>query len=225
MRTLLSVPVVLLPPRYRGRSQGADLVPAAILAGALQALGGVALLVLLYLLYSGARTKELAGVMLAKGADTDLHAMAGMGFSVTLEYLFRPQTLLLLYFIVEGVARVGAALASQEVIGTLPLYLVAWAHGWLVKKKEERALPPLAADQVERVTGAAHTLRIASCRPKEHWDHLMTVEYEDELLEVMSERPGTGARPYVYFLRPKPEGKVVRGLHHYRPDETPQKRE
>jgi hypothetical protein len=222
MRTLLSIPMVLLPPRYRGRAQGADLEGAAVAAGAVQALGCVSALIVLYIVYFDARMQEVAGAFLEGGVEGALGGrgvQAGMGTVVTLEYIFRPQSLALIYFTAEGVVRVAAALASSEIIGTLPLYLVGWTHAWLEKKKEDLAKPALVMDEVERVTGAAHTLRIASCRPKPHWDHLMTVSYEEELFEIMAEKKGRPERPFVYFLRPKPEGKVVRGLHHYQPEE------
>ena len=48
----------------------------------------------------------------------------------------------------------------------------------------------------------------------------MTVSYEDQLYEVASQEEGTPPRRFVYLLRPKPDHKVVRGLHHYDPEEA-----
>lgn len=226
--TLLGIPLVLLPPRYRGRAQGADLVGAALAAGALQALGCVAALVLLYVMYFDARVQAMAGQFVAGGVDDALGGrgvQAGMGAVVTLEYLLRPQSVALIYFASEGVVRVAAALASQEIIGTLPLYVVSWVHGAVARRAAEHALGPKIGDEVERVEAADHTLRIASCRCKPNWNGLMTVSYQDELLEVVREERGEKPRPFVYLLRPKPEGKVVRGLHHYAADEALRKEE
>jgi hypothetical protein len=82
---------------------------------------------------------------------------------------------------------------------------------------------PRVADVVERPGTPDGQLRIASCRPKPTWDHLMTVKYEDEFYEVGTEKMGTPPRPYVYLLRKLPQGKAIRSLHHYRPEESLEK--
>ena len=62
-------------------------------------------------------------------------------------------------------------------------------------------------------------LRILTCRLRPNWNHLMTISYQDELYEIVRQEQGTKPRQFRYLLRRKPEGKVVRGLHHYSPDE------
>jgi hypothetical protein len=47
----------------------------------------------------------------------------------------------------------------------------------------------------------------------------MTVSYRDELYEIIGEAHAAKPRPWIYLLRKKPEGKVVRGLHVYAADE------
>ena len=67
---------------------------------------------------------------------------------------------------------------------------------------------------------------------RDTWDHLTTIEYEGEFYELAETclpcpsgrraQAGLAAqppRPYLYRLRPISPGKVIRGLHHYRPDE------
>lgn len=137
-----------------------------------------------------------------------------------LEYIFTPRGVVLGYFALEGVARFVIGLASGEAVGTLPLHLLAWVQERRERKHAERALGPLVADTVDRGDGRAYDLRIASCRPKPNWDRLMTVAYEDTFYEVAGERQGNPPRRFVYLLRKMPQGKVIRGLHHYRPDEA-----
>jgi hypothetical protein len=65
-----------------------------------------------------------------------------------------------------------------------------------------------------------YDLLIASCRPKEGWNHLMTVTYQGQLYEVTHHEQGGPPRRFLYHLKGKPEGKVVRGLYHYDPAEV-----
>ncbi|MGE5110620.1 MAG: hypothetical protein ACM3JB_07185 [Acidobacteriaceae bacterium] len=52
----------------------------------------------------------------------------------------------------------------------------------------------------------------------------MTVSYQDQLYEITdymyveSENP----RRHLYYLRPAPAHKIVRGIHHYDPQEVMQ---
>ncbi|HXV61771.1 MAG TPA: hypothetical protein VEK15_13830, partial [Vicinamibacteria bacterium] len=52
------------------------------------------------------------------------------------------------------------------------------------------------------------------------WDGLMTVVYQDEHYEVAGYETGARPRPHIYLLRKIPEGKVIRAMHPYRPDEV-----
>lgn len=103
---------------------------------------------------------------------------------------------------------------------SLPARIVAWVGSRRAQTQAEKELPPLVPDLVDRVQGEKYELRILSCRPKHFWDHLMTVEYEDVYYEVIGEQPGHPSYPYVYLLRKLPQGKAIRALHHYNPDET-----
>jgi hypothetical protein len=136
-----------------------------------------------------------------------------------LEYVFTPTALVLSYLIVEGVIRLLVGLVTGEAIGLFVLYPFAWAHAALTGWKAERALGPLLADRVERGDGKEFDLRILSCRPKRHWDRLMTISYEEVFYEVAGQEEGRPPRRFVYLLRRMPEHKVVRGIHHYDPNE------
>ena len=126
----------------------------------------------------------------------------------------RIQTVLL-YFSAEGLARFAAAFATEEILPTLPLWLIAKLLSHHEAKKAEAALPPLVPDLLEHISQEDCTLRIATCRPRHNWNTSITLRIEGELYEIAREDAGDAARPFVYVLRPAPEHKVVRGLHEY----------
>lgn len=134
------------------------------------------------------------------------------------EYLIRPVSLALMYFAIEGVVRWIAPVVQGETIGTMPLQLVAWAHEGLLRERRRRDLGPSVEDEVQTGSGKDFQLRIASCRPKA-WTRLTTVSYQNKLYELEREEMGAAPRRFIYVLRIRPEGKVIRGLHHYDPQE------
>ena len=142
---------------------------------------------------------------------------ASIGPAASLEFFFSWQGLLLAFFFVDGAIRLLAALAGQSV-GTIPLYVVAWLDGWRQRRARKKDELPLVPDLVEASDGDG--LRISSCRTRKNWDKWMTVIVEERLYEIAGAEITTPPRPYVYVLRPKPESKVVRGLHRYHPDEV-----
>ena len=139
---------------------------------------------------------------------------------VTAEFLVHPLSWVLIYFTLEGAVRLLAAFITEETYPTLPLYLVARWQQSREETRAEQAMGPLVMDRVERGDGTKSDWRIASCRPKPKWDDLMTVVYQDEYYEVAGYEKGARPRPYIYLLRKIPKGKVIRGLHPYRPDEV-----
>lgn len=145
---------------------------------------------------------------------------AWVGPLAWMEYAFHPRSLLLGYVFLEGLLRFVVALVSGESLGSFPLYLVVWVQGRRQRRRAEAALGPKVVDTVTRGDGPRFDLRIESCRSKPNWNRLMTVTYEDEFYEIAKQEEGRPPRPFVYLLRRMPEGKIIRGLHHYRPDEA-----
>ncbi|MFQ5724072.1 MAG: hypothetical protein ACE5G6_06230 [Terriglobia bacterium] len=204
---LASVLLSFLPPRYRAwwrHEESEEMSRAALVSGFLQVFVCGLLFIIGFFAYVG---------FFGHARKAVISQLAW------LEYVFTPQGLLLGYLSIEGTVRLYVALVSGEALGTLPLYVVAWVQGRAERARAERTLGPAVADRVERGDGRDYDWRIATCRPKPNWDRLMTVAYQDELYEVVKEERLAKPRPYVYFLRKIPEGKVVRGLHHYHPDE------
>jgi hypothetical protein len=208
----------LLPERYRTRIQTSS--ASALISAVLQFVVCLGCFVFGFLNFS---RSEVFG-----GTTTALHAMevggdsalAGSGIFVLMEYMIRPTTLLLVYFLVEGIVRGVAAFLTGEIVPTMPLAVMAWLHGKLSYTKAERALGERVPDAVEALESPDVSLRIHSCRPKERWDPLMTIFYKDEMYEVAEEERGDLPRRFIYLLRRKPDDKIVRGIHHYDPNEV-----
>lgn len=222
---LLGTVVSLLPKPYRGwwiGSSTADFRRATILSGLFEAVGCLALYITRYFSFIQYRAGSIGEAAIKKGAEEALgnpYAQFGMGYASMVEYIFSPLSLLLAYFILEGTLRVFSAALTEETPGTLPLYLVAWGIERVLAWRADRALGPRMVDEVHRFVGLDYHLGIASARPKKNWDRLLTIEFEDKLYELHEEKLGPPPRRYIYLLREISRGKVIRGIHHYRPDE------
>lgn len=220
---LLGLLLVLLPETYRRRLGGRleiNWTRAALLSGPAQALGAGLLLFVRYLDFFQRKVGEMGGKAIEAGKEeilADRGVQMGLGFYATLEYLLQPLTLLLIYFAIEGLVRLLAALSTEQAIGSLPLYLFELGRARTAEIRRERALGLRVPDQVSR--SGAQEVVIASCRPRDTWDHLTTIEYQGDYYELAETLAGRPPRPYVYRLRPIPPGKVIRGIHHYDPDE------
>jgi hypothetical protein len=201
MNFLYAMLVSFLPPRTRralGHRSEEHLAAAAGVSGFLEML--------------------IFGLFYVKGfVDYAPHAFIGP--AAFLEYLFLPRSWPLAFFYFEGGLRLLVAMGGQA-LGTIPLYVVAAIQAWHEARVRRSGLGPLVLDTVERGDGSRYELRISSCRPRRNWDKWMTVLFEEKFYEIVSAELGVPPRPYVYLLRTKPESKVIRGLHHYHPDEV-----
>jgi hypothetical protein len=201
MDFLYALLLSFLPPRYRNsllQKAGALLVRAALTTAFAEIV--------------------VACVLYARGF-VDYIPNTWIGPAAFLEYFFTWQGLCLAFVFLDGVVRLLAAVAGQAV-GTIPLYVLARIHKSFEQHRMRKHECPLISDLVERIDENAHELRIATCRPRKNWDKWMTVMYEEKLYEIVGAELAEPPRPYVYVLRPKPESKVIRGLHRYHPDEA-----
>src|SRR5215510_12738008 len=190
----------LLPPYYRRtlqRHAGCYLLRGAIVTSLLEI--------------------ALASVLYARGF-IDYTADAYIPPAAFLEYFFSWKGLCFAGLFVDGAVRLLATMARQA-LGTFPLYLAAWTHAAVSRRAARMRQPPIVADLVNGPTSSGE-LKISSCRPRKNWDKWMTVMYAEGLYEIVGAELAPGPRPYVYLLRPKPESKVIRGLHRYHPDEV-----
>ena len=219
IRILLSIVTSLLPERYRSKlGWGFTVTPGVIASGFVQLVGCLGFILYRYILFADFRTRSMSQAMMGaaeQGGDT---AVMGAGLFILAEYMFQPVTLVLVYFAIEGLVRAAAGIISAEVVPTLPLQLLAMAHGRAAKAKHEHDLGPLIEDLVQPGAGD-FALCIASCRPKP-WTKMSTISYEDVFYELVREDPGPPPRRWVYVLRKRPESKIIRGeIYRYRPDE------
>lgn len=219
------IPLSLLPVRYRVRLgvNGGDLVPAATVSGALQTFIFLFLLTFRYLALFERNVQEggesiVAGLgSAALASDT---VQWGLGFSATVESLVHPMTLILLYFTLEGLFRTLAAGAAGEVVGTLPLGLVAAVHGRVVRGFRSNAFGKRVADEVSAGT-EGYDLTVRSCRPKPSWNRYIAIRHANQLYQIVEETAGSRPRPFVWHLRKYPAGYLVRAVVDYRPDGEP----
>lgn len=207
----------LLPRRWRSRifpSAPERLARAAVLSGILETLLAIAGLVVWYSIYV-----TLASHAAARSTAAVPDAIAPrIGMFAYIWFWLNPVTWLVAYFVLEGVVRYLAALATGEVYGMLPLYVVdsAWRR---VRQPALRAEPPLVADEI-LPGGSACDLKIASCRSKADWQYPFTIRYAGSYFQVIAGVDlGVGPRPHVYSLRRLPPGEIARGLKEYQPDD------
>jgi hypothetical protein len=219
--------VALLPQQYRRRwawASDARLRGPTIFSGLAETVISLGLIILRYFVFFQWRMGTIADATLKRGggdeALANTAAQFGMGFTVLVEYAFSPLTVLLVYFSIEGVLRLCAAWTVDECAGTMPLYLMAWGLDRAGKAWKEHQLGPRVPDEVQHCKGISYDLCIASCRSKPGWDRLITIEYGDQLYELFEEKKGCPPRPHIYQLRKLSPGRVIRGLHHYHPDEA-----
>jgi hypothetical protein len=218
MDLFLSTLLSFLPKRYREMFTPDELPAAAgIWSGLLEALTSAGLLVRGYYAYMSWRMANLPAEVFTKaGEKGGESAIMGMGSIFMLEYLILPTTILLAFFMFEGFVRAIAATGADEVLPSVPLQILAFLHGHLSARNDERRLGTRIRDEVQPV--AAGSLLIASCRPKP-WTQLTTISHEGVLYELINESEGLAPRRFVYTLRRKPLTAVIRGIHDYNPDE------
>ena len=211
----------LLPERYRSRlGWGLVSTPGAVASGVVQMLACLALLIYRYVIFFESQFHAIPSDVVVgateQGGDT---AVRGLGLIILVAYLIQPVSVILIYFLFEGLLRLAAGVITSEVVPTLPLQLVAMAHARIIKAKYERELGPPVEDLVSQGAGE-FALCIATCRPKP-WTATTTISYETELYELAQENTAEPPRMWVYVLRKRPEGKIIRGeIYQYRPDEV-----
>jgi hypothetical protein len=148
-------------------------------------------------------------------------AVYASGVLAMAELAFHPISVMGYYFFLEGVVRTMAALVSQQVIGTLPLYAVGALHGLVSKAKHRKYIGDLIEDEVIRGTARSnYDLKIYSCRPKLDWNPYVTIEFEGEFYQLVREEPGPESLRFVYYLRKNPVGRLVVQIRHYKTDDV-----
>jgi hypothetical protein len=210
--------LTLLPSRYREQE---SLLGNAITCGILQTFGAFLLLIVRLFDFVAKNTDSM-------GKRSELiydhiggGAVYASGVLTMADLAFHPVSILAYYFFFEGVVRTMAALVGQQVLGTLPLYVLAPVHGLWNKAKHGKYLGPLVEDEITRGTARSnYDLKVYSCRPKLDWNPYITIEFEGEFYQLMREEPGPESFRFVYYLRKNPVGRIVVQVFHYQTDDV-----
>jgi hypothetical protein len=130
--------------------------------------------------------------------------------------IFHPLPLLLLYLALEGMARFVGGVCVSEVVPSLPVVLALRLRSYILGKRAQRAVQPLASlpDSVEVLCGGER-LRIAAALAKTNWDASLTIGIQGEWYEVERNEKDPPPRSFVYILRRAPIGKVLRAYQEY----------
>lgn len=226
IQLIVGVLLTLLPERLRRRWQvewHGSLRRSAVLSGLTQMLFCLGILIFRYPRFAASQMAAIDSAVFLKaaerGGDT---AVQGFGLILLFAYVLTPMSLMTIYFVFEGSVRLVSALATGEVVGTLPLLLAEKAEAKWAEVREEKRQGPRVPDLISKppVEGTGYELAVASCRAKPNWNDSMTVFYQDTLYEVVDYLEAAPPRRHVYLLRRAPGHKVVRGLHHYDPEEV-----
>ena len=179
----------LLPYRWRKALPFAGLIQwnrAAILSGILQIAAAILALAnwyqyTMYPIVDRGVDMALKGKLPGEVTDQQI---AGAAYMV---FLFHPLTWLLIYFFLEGAVRLCGAAISENVLGTLPLGLIAWAQSLVTGRTASKPEYPVERN-AQSFAGAVRERAILS-RLKQVPDELhFATDQTQELLEIWASR-------------------------------------
>ena len=248
-RLLLGTLLAALPRRWRAAARAEQAIPwgrAAALSGLGESLLAFAGLVAWYSHSVTTWAGNAFDSALRNGPEAEVPGQA-IGFSALLLWCLHPWTWLIAFFAVEGLVRMLAAVAGDEVRGLSVLALADWCWGKATgREREGDALHvPGGRQQVESFIAAAKEkvqsaaladlpdeiagsgadalfLEIRSCQPKNGWipPRVVRVGRAYYRLEAVSE--GSRPRPFVFHLRRLEAGVPGRAVLVYEgPEEDP----
>jgi hypothetical protein len=214
----------LLPEPWRARLPSAESIrwrPATFISGALEALLSLCALVVWYSYSVTHHTRVQIDSALRAHPNVHPNEMM-MGLLGYVFVALNPVTWIICWFCFEGVVRALGAAFTEEIVGTLPLWIIDKSSRALRQRSQNRHRPPLVPDEVAWVgDGQAGTLMIMSCRPKPTWQDRPTIRFKDEFFKVERSLAGTGLRPCVYHLRRLQPGEIIRAPENYDPEAVP----
>ena len=133
---------------------------------------------------------------------------------VVLEFLFQPLSFFLLYLALEGAVRFLGSLLTDEIVPSLLVFLffkISDSTSRSVRRRPRHG--PAVADAVEWLANGR--IRIDSASAKAGWNSSITIGIDGTWFEIEREEHGQPPRPYMYVLRPAPQGKILRGYQEY----------
>jgi hypothetical protein len=246
MGTILLGPLLAFLPRpWRNSlpfSRSVQWVRAAILSGCVEFVAAVVALAYWYMYamttwVDHAVDAALSGKM---GPGITTHQIAGVALAV---WATHPLTLLCGYFMFEGAVRLGGAVSSDSVLGTLPLFLLdkilfgpfrrrrtdsfdstgnfsgnAFSFWTAIRERMLIANLRQVPDELFfQADGPEEVLEIHACRRKQDWNPPRVVRIEDCYYRLEKSSLGSGARPFLYRLRRLAAGVPGRNVLLYSP--------
>ena len=222
MNIFAAVILSFLPKRFRDAFTAFE-VPSSgsVIGGFLELAVAFGLLIHSYDTFMNERLAATSLLLMEQAAEKGGEsAVASIGGFALIDFVFRVTTIVLAFFVLEGLVRVIAAVAGRETVPTLPLKLIEYVQGQLGARQKELSMGARIPDEVV-LDPTGQALRIASCRPKD-WTKLTSVSHEGQFYELVTELKASAPRPFVYQLRKKPATAVIRGIYVYDPDEVMQ---
>ena len=218
----------LLPETWRASLPWAESIRwrrATFLSGALEACSSLCALVVWYS-YSVTHHTRVQ-IALALRAHPNIHPRPDLlGLIGFVFVALNAVTWVICWFCFEGVVRALGAVFTEEIVGTLPLWIIDKSYRVLRRRDQNRRRPPPIPDEVTWYKdGQAEVLRVVSCRPKPTWKNRSTIHIKEEFFQVEKSILGSLPRPYVYYLRRLRPGEIIRGPENYDPQAVPSSRE
>lgn len=225
---LLGPIFAFLPKRWRKTLsflRSATWGRAAMVSGLAEFLGAIIALAYWYMCAMTNWVNHAVGYGLS-GKFHQVVTVQDIGAVALSVWVTHPLTLILGYFMVEGVARFLAAY-SGETLGTFPLFLCDKIVFGRIRGRETEdsqgmegapgnarsffsairgrvlsSMTPDVCDEIcPRTDEAGETLEICASRQKKEWNPPRVIRFEGEYYRLESCSAGVGARPFRYMLR------------------------
>jgi hypothetical protein len=222
---LLGPVAVLLPVRWRRAlpiMERADWERAAALSGFLEILAAIVGLGYWYMFEMTRRIGQILNASVNGQIPVELSEHQVLGAALTIFYM-NPLTWILFCFFFEGAVRLCGAAFTENVLGTLPLYLLERML-FLVRNRKEVRLGELVARNVKSLvesvreelmvarleevpdelhyskSGTEETLEVWASRRKKEWVAPKIVRVDDVYYRLEESWVQKGARPFLYRL-------------------------
>src|ERR1700739_2546588 len=182
---------------------------SAMLGGSAQLVLATLVLIVQFKHYIIARFQQIAPHM----AGVNSTGEAVITIFVVFEFLFHPLSLFIVYLAFEGAVRFIGSLITAEIVPSLLVFLFFKLSASMSHSINRKRMGTPVEDAVERLPDSR--IRIASAAVKGGWNSSVTIGIGGDWFEVEREDHAQPPRPHVYFLRPAPPGKILRGYQEY----------
>jgi hypothetical protein len=206
--------MTFLPPRYRAKN--AKLRAAGMVGAVLECTAAMVYLIFRFYIFSWERAAIIGNGVNTPSNLPEVNDNFGGGIFMMAEFIFNPINAFLLYLFFEGLVRYWAVRISDQIVGTLPLYVISGIHGLIDKAKYRKYVGELVPDKPVPGTGKdGYDLKIYSCRAKLHWNPYIAIKFEGVYYQYFKEEYGAPPRRFIYYLRKQPVGNAAAVVDHY----------